>query len=153
MPVTTCAGSYAVEVSGASSTELPVCTTGVDADVLAFCWFKVFSVRGSLTAGPFTVELFTVAVTLCPYTLLDSAALTSLIRLFSNGSGIGSLYSCTIFLGAGVLSTGTSGIISLWDRIAYIVSHNSTYISLLLSNLSSILVGCTLTSSSLKNVK
>ena len=39
-----------------------------------------------LTAGPFTVELFTVAVTLCPYTLLDSAALTSLIRLFSNGN-------------------------------------------------------------------
>ena len=148
MPVTTCAGSYAVEVSGVSSTELPVPATSADADALAVCSFDVLSVSCSLTVGAFAAD-----VTLCPYTLLDSAALTSLIRLFSNGSGIGSLYSCTIFLGAGVLSTGTSGIISLWDRIAYIVSHNSTYISLLLSNLSSILVGCTLTSSSLKNVK
>ena len=148
MPVTTCAGSYAVEVSGASSTELPVPATSAAADALAVCSFDVLSVSCSLTAGVFAAD-----VTLCPYTLLDSAALTSLIRLFSNGSGIGSLYSCTIFLGAGVLSTGTSGIISLRDRIAYIVSHNSTYISLLLSNLSSILVGCTLTSSSLKNVK
>ena len=148
MLVTTCAGSYAVEVSGVSSTELPVPATSADADALAVCSFDVLSVSCSLTAGAFAAD-----VTLCPYTLLDSAALTSLIRLFSNGSGIGSLYSCAIFLGAGVLSTGTSGIISLWDRIAYIVSHNSTYISLLLSNLSSILVGCTLTSSSLKNVK
>ena len=147
-----------VEVSGFGSAELPVLATSADADDLAVCSFDVLSVRCSLTAGDFAAgsiaeESFTAAVTLCPYTLLDSAALTSLIRLFSNGSGIGSLYSCTIFLGAGVLSTGTSGIISLWDRIAYIVSHNSTYISLLLSKRSSILVGCTLTSSSLKNVK
>ena len=153
MPVTTCAGSYAVEVSGVSSTELPVPATSADADALAVCSFDVLSVSCSLTAGAFAAGSVAADVTLCPYTLLDSAALTSLIRLFSNGSGIGSLYSCTIFLGAGVLSTGTSGIISLRDRIAYIVSHNSTYISLLLSNLSSILVGCTLTSSSLKNVK
>ena len=58
MPVTTCAGSYAVEVSGFGSTELPVPATSAAADALAVCSFDVLSVSCSLTAGVFAAGTF-----------------------------------------------------------------------------------------------
>ena len=80
MPVTICAGSYAAEVSGASSAELPVPATSADADALAVCIFDVLSVSCSLTAGAFaagsSIELSADGPVKPPYAVYFQGGLT-----------------------------------------------------------------------------